>query len=158
MNDFKVLIDTNVIIGLEDFQPVQDSFAELVRLSNEHAVGLFVDDANYDDVSRDKDNARRVVTLSKLAKFPKLKDITAPKDNDLAARFGPINSDNDRSDVRLLAALDAKAVDFLVSQDIGIHRRASRAGLGGNVFTVDDALVWLKQTFTTVSVTLPYVV
>jgi hypothetical protein len=30
--------------------------------------------------------------------------------------------------------------------------------LGPNVFTFDDALVWLKQTFTTVSVTLPYVV
>jgi hypothetical protein len=42
MNDFKLLIDTNVVIGLEDAQPVQVPLAELVRLSNEHAVGLFV--------------------------------------------------------------------------------------------------------------------
>ena len=74
------------------------------------------------------------------------------------ARFGVINSDNDRSDVRLLVALDAKAVDFLVTQDIGLHRRAERAGLGGNVLTVEEALEWLKQAFTARNVVLPYVV
>jgi hypothetical protein len=74
MNDFKLLIDTNVVIGFEDFQPVQQSLAELVRLSNEHAVGLFVDHANYEDVARDDNAARRLVTQSKLAKFPKLRD------------------------------------------------------------------------------------
>jgi hypothetical protein len=65
MNNFKLLIDTNVVIGLEDAQPVQASLAELVRLSAEHGVGLFVDGANYDDVARDKDDKRRAVTTSK---------------------------------------------------------------------------------------------
>src|SRR5215475_6670773 len=69
MNGFKLLIDTNVVIGLEDAQPVQASFAELVRLSGEHGIGLFVDGANYDDVARDENETRRAVTLSKLAKF-----------------------------------------------------------------------------------------
>jgi hypothetical protein len=32
MSDFKLLIDTNVVISLEDAQPVQASLAELVRL------------------------------------------------------------------------------------------------------------------------------
>ena len=31
MNGFKLLIDTNVVIGLQDAQPVQASLAELVR-------------------------------------------------------------------------------------------------------------------------------
>jgi ribosomal protein S18 acetylase RimI-like enzyme len=57
-----------------------------------------------------------------------------------------------------LAALDAKTVDFLVTQDNGLHRRADKAGLGGNVLTVEEALQWLKQTFAPVSVSLPYVV
>ena len=131
MNNFKLLIDTNIVIGLEDPQPVQASLAELVRLSSEHGVGLFVDGANYDDVARDKDDARRQVTLSKLAKFQKLRGVPVPDDATLVARFGTIKSENDRSDVRLLTALDAKAIDFLVSQDIGLHRRAERAGLDG---------------------------
>jgi GNAT superfamily N-acetyltransferase len=158
MNNFKLLIDTNVVIGLEDAQPVQSSLAELVRLSSEHAVGLFVDGANYDDVARDKDSTRREVTLTKLGKFQKLRGVPLPDDAQLVARFGIINTENDRSDVRLLRALEAKAVDFLVTQDIGLHRRGERAGLGASVLTVEEALQWLKQTFTAKSVSLPYVV
>src|SRR5262245_7178555 len=158
MSKFKLLIDTHVVIGLEDPQPVQASLADLVRLSNEHSVGLFVDAATYEDVERDRDAARRAITLSKLAKFQKLRDVPIPDDAQLFARFGPIKSERDRSDVRLLVALDARAVDFIVSQDIGLHRRADKASLGANVLTIEEALEWLKQTFTSKDVKLPYVV
>jgi hypothetical protein len=158
MNGFKLLIDTNVVIGLEDAQPVQASLAELVRLSGEHGVGVFVDGANYDDVARDKDETRRKVTLSKLAKFQQLRGIPLPADSDLIAKFGAINNENDWSDVRFLAALEAKAIDFVVSQDIGLHRRADRGGLGGNVFTVEEALQWVTRLFGVKAVNLPYIV
>lgn len=157
MNRFTLLIDTNIVIGLEDAQPVQASLAELVRLSNQHAVGLFVDGANYHDVGRDRDSDRRAVTLSKLAKFQRLRDFPLPGDAELIARFGEIKRDNDRSDVRLLAALDVKAAHFLVTEDVGIHRRADRAGIGASVLTVQEALEWLCRTFQATPVTLPFV-
>lgn len=53
----------------------------------------------------------------------------------LIARFGPINNDNDRSNVRLLAAVDAQAIDFLLTQDTGPSPTCR-------------ARQWLKQTFT----------
>lgn len=158
MNDFKLLIDTNVVIGLEDAKPVQASLAELVRLSGEHSVGLFVDGANYDDVERDANISRRTVTTTKLAKFQKLRGVPLPDEAKLIEKYGAIRSENDRSDVRFLAALDAKAVDFVVSQDIGLHRRAERAGLGASVFTIEEALQWLKQSFIVKAVNLPYIV
>ncbi|MBF0375733.1 MAG: hypothetical protein HQL39_20270, partial [Alphaproteobacteria bacterium] len=108
-------------------------------------------------VTRDKDAARREVTRSKLDKFQRLRGVPPQPDAELIARFGPIKSENDRADVRLLAALDAHAADFLVTQDIGLHRRAERAGLGARVLTVDAALEWLRQTFQARSVRLPYV-
>ena len=108
MNNFKLLIDTNVVIGLEDAQPVQVSLAELVRLSSEHAVGLFVDGANYDDVARDRDTGRRTVTLSKLAKFQQLRGVPVPNSAAIAARFGCIKNENDQSDVRFLSRLMQK--------------------------------------------------
>jgi acetyltransferase (GNAT) family protein len=158
MNRFKLLIDTNVVIGLEDAQPVQASLAELVRVSGEHGIGLFVDGANYADVGRDKDGTRRAVTLSKLAKFQQLRSIPLPAESDLITRFGAINNDRDRSDVRFLATLDAKAIDFVISQDIGLHRRAERAGLGANVFTIEEAVQWLKRLFGVRAVKLPYII
>jgi hypothetical protein len=59
---------------------------------------------------------------------------------------------------RLLATLDARAVDYLVSQDANLHKRASRVGLGERVLTIDDALQWLKLTFVAKSVELPNVI
>jgi hypothetical protein len=114
MSHFKLLIDTHVVIGLEDPKPVETRLAEVSRLSNEHGIGLFVEGANYNDIARDRDNERRKITLSKLEKFQKLARLPNQSDADLVARFGAINNDNDRSDARLLATLDARAVDYLV--------------------------------------------
>jgi hypothetical protein len=158
MAAFKLLVDTNVVIALEDPQPVQASLAELFRLCNEHSIGLFVDGANYDDVARDRDEQRRKITLSKLEKFQKLRNIPLQNESALVARFGAINSENDRSDVRLLATLESKAIDFLVTADIGLHKRAEKASLGSSVLTIEEALTWLKQSFVTKSVALPHVV
>ena len=105
MNGFKLLIDTNVVIGLEDAQPVQASLAELVRLSGEHGIGLFVDGANYDDVVRDKHERRRAVTLSKLAKFQQLRGIPLPAESELVVRFGTTNSDVPVSRMALIGEL-----------------------------------------------------
>lgn len=98
------------------------------------------------------------MTLSKLAKFQQLRDVPMPGDAELIARFGPINRPNDRSDIRLLVALEARAVDFFVSQDVDLHKRAEKAGLGPSVLTIEEALEWLKQTFTAKDVVLPHVV
>ena len=157
MAGFKLLIDTNVVIGLEDSRPVNELFAEIARLCGEHKVDLFIDSATYEDVSRDRDLARREVTLSKLAKFQRLRGIPARSEAALTAQFGPISNENDRSDVRLLAAIDASAADFLVTQDNGLRRRATRSGLDAKVLTVEETLEWLRQTFQERPVELPFV-
>ena len=157
MDSFKCLIDSNVVIGLEDARPVNALFADFVRSCSAKGIRLFVDEAIYADVARDRDAARRAITESKLAKFEKLREAPRGSDDDLVARYGPIRNDNDRSDVRLLVALDALAIDFLITQDGGLHRRAARAGLSGKVMTVGDAVRWLQQTFDPLQVELPFV-
>jgi ribosomal protein S18 acetylase RimI-like enzyme len=155
MAGFKFLVDTNIVIGLEDAHPVDASFAEFVRLCSENAVGLFVEGANYDDVQRDKNLERRAITLSKLDKFQKLRGLPNTPEIELVKRFGAISSANDLSDVRLLLALEAKAVDFLITQDDGLRRRAARVGIGARVLTIEEALAWVRQTYHTQSVALP---
>jgi len=158
MSAFKFLIDTNIVIGLEDDHPIEVPLAELARKCSEHSVRLFVHGAVYDDVKRDRNVSRRTITLSKLEKFELLRGLPTASSIDFADQLGPIKGPNDRSDVQLLLALNAHAVNFLITEDIDLQKRAKRVSLGANVVTVKEALEWLRQTFEPKTIVLPYVV
>ena len=159
MTDRKLLIDTNVFIGLEDQREVAPEFAELLQLCNQHNVHVFVHDAAFDDIGRDTNIARRNVSLSKVRKFELLKNVRQPSRANLEQRFGPMPKPNDVTDVALLHALDIGAVDFLVTEDQGIHTRARRPTppLADRVLTVVDAVAWLRASFEPTRVILPFV-
>lgn len=158
MSAFKFLIDTNIVIGLEDNRPVDAGLTELSRRCSANSVRLFVDAAVDADIQRDNDLVRRAITLSKLAKFERLKGIAYPSDADLARTYGTISSPNDLSDCRLLYCLERKAADFLITRDTGLQRRSRRVGLGASVLSVEDAIAWLRQTFEPAKVDLPYII
>ena len=146
------------MIGLEDNRPVDAGLTELSRRCSANGVRLFVDAAVDADIQRDTDATRRAITLSKLEKFERLRGIAYPDDAELARIYGTISSANDRSDCRLLYCLERKAADFLLTRDTGLLRRARRVGLGGSVLSVEDAIVWLRQTFEPTAVELPHIV
>jgi DNA polymerase/3'-5' exonuclease PolX len=141
------LIDTNIIIQLEDPKPVHVEFSEMVRRCQEHGVTLYVHEASEEDIKHDQDVQRRTVTLSKIAKFPRISGVPTPPDTVLESRFGTIANQHDRIDVQLLNALERNVVDFLVTEDLRIHQRARRAGLQERVLRVREALDWLIATF-----------
>lgn len=159
MSGHKVLIDTNVIIELEDHKEVSPIFARFLQLCAQHGVRIFVHERALADIARDKNADRRAVTRSKIKKFETLSGIKLPPHDELVARYGAINKANDEVDVALLYALELGAVDFLVSQDQGIHTRARRKepGLADRVLVVADALQWLETTFEALPVRLPLI-
>lgn len=153
----KVLIDTNVFIGLEDPKPVSPAAAELIRKCGEYGVALFVHDAAVFDIQQDTNLDRRQVSLSKLEKFRRLSRPSLPTKLELEATFGAIKKRNDEVDVELLHTLRINAVDFLITEDKGIHDRARQAAIAARVLTVADALAWLRRTFDPAEVRLPYI-
>lgn len=66
-------------------------------------------------------------------------------------------SHNNWVDHQLLAALHADAVDVLVTEDTGIHRKSKRLGLHHRVLFVGDAMVALDALVDTVPPALPAV-
>ena len=157
MSEFKLLIDTNVFIGLEDSKRVDPVSAEIVRKCGEHAVSVFVHDAALLDISRDKDHIRRDISLSKMRKFQELKGPKLPDQPALEALFGPIRKVNDQVDVALLYALHLNVVDLLITEDQGVHGRVKLTPLASRVLTVADALVWLRRTFDPTPVGFPLI-
>lgn len=138
----KYLIDTNVFIGLEDHAEVAPNFAALLQLTARYGVGVFVHAAAVDDIQRDRDQARRRVSLSKIRKFPVIDKVIGLDQPALEARFGPIRKPNDLVDATLLHALEIGVADFLVTEDQGLHERARRtsATLGDRLLYVADAV------------------
>lgn len=151
------LIDTNIVIDLEGEQPVADEYAEFQRRSSVHGISLYVHEASRKDFGRDTDVARRKLTVSKFGKFPILEGVAPSPQAELDRVFGNANNDNDAVDVALLDAVRRGVVDFLVTQDAGIHRRARRAAIENRVFRIRDANDWLSATFEPTQVVLPYI-
>jgi GNAT superfamily N-acetyltransferase len=153
------LIDTNVIIGLEDHRTVQPAFAALLSVAAKHKVDVMVHEAARDDIRRDQDAERRAISLSKLEKFQVLKKVRGLTRADVEARFGALKRPNDVVDATLLDALDRNAADFLVTEDRGLHERARRVSpeLGRRVLFVADAVQLLKTTYEPVEAALRYV-
>jgi GNAT superfamily N-acetyltransferase/rRNA-processing protein FCF1 len=157
MSSIKVLIDTNVIIGLEDAGEVKAALADFVRKAAENDIKIFVHEASKKDIERDKNLARRKSTLSRIAKFPTLKKVATPDANQLAAKYGPLPKANDVIDATLLDALANNIVNLLVTEDDGLHRRARNVGIAERVFTVAEALAWIKLTYEHEEISLPSV-
>ena len=143
------LIDTNVIIGLEDNQAVQPVFAALLHLASKHKIDVLVHEVARDDIARDRDTNRRQISLSKLDKFQTLKRVRGYGLTELEKDFGSLPRPNDVVDATLLHALEIGAADFLVTQDRGLHDRARRksAELSRRVLFVADAVQLLRTTF-----------
>ncbi len=159
MNTPTYLIDTNVIIGLEDHRTVRPAFAALLSTAAKHKVDVLVHEAARDDIQRDRDIARRSISLSKLEKFQVLKKVRGLQVAELQKRFGQLPRPNDVVDATLLDSIERGAADFLVTEDRGLHERARRFSpeLGRRVLFVADAVQLLKTTFEPVETPVRYV-
>lgn len=149
MSQQSYLIDTNILIGLEDYHPVDVAYSRFHALALTHKVGIFVHEAAKDDIARDKNIKRREISLSKIGKYRLLKKQRGLTRADLEASFGPLSKPNDIVDATLLHALEIGAADFLITQDKGLHQRALNrsADLARRVLFVGDAAELLIQTY-----------
>ncbi len=149
MSQQSYLIDTNILIGLEDNHTVEAAYSRFHALAFTHKVDIFVHEAAKDDVARDKQAARRQISLSKIAKYRLLRKQRGLVRADLEAAFGPLKKPNDVVDATLLHALEKGAADFLVTQDKGLHQRAQNRSpdLARRVLFVSDATELLIQTY-----------
>ena len=136
----RILLDTNIIIPLEDSsRALEESFADFVRLANEHGHRLLAHPSSLDDIKRDKDKERREISLSRIRKYSFLEDPPLPSpDVSTTLDISP-TTDNDRVDNDILFAIYKNATNILVSEDRRLHNKASRLGIKDRVFYLQQA-------------------
>ena len=144
-----ILLDTNIIIPLEDTSKILDSsFAELRKLSAEQHHCLYIHPMQLEDINRDKNPERRKIVLSRLKQYSQIENPPILSDQEWNELDLSQSNDNDKVDNNVLFALYRGAVHLLVTNDEGIHRKASKIGLQDKVYRLGQCLL-LLQRYTT---------
>jgi len=152
----RILLDTNIFIPLEDSSQVLDeSLSGLVKLANQYGHPLLIHPASKEDIERDSNQKRREISLSRIDKYPllELPPVLSPEER---GQLGLAeNKDNDRVDNLILYALLRDAVELLVTEDRGMHKKAALLGLTNRIHYVQQASELLRKLHTKELVTLP---
>lgn len=141
-----ILLDTNIIIPLEDTSRVLDtSFAEMRRLAAEQQHCLYVHPMQVEDINRDKNTERKQIVLSRLNQYSKI-DNPPVLTEDGCFKLGLSQpNDHDKVDNNILFALYRGAVHLLVTNDEGIHKKASKICIQDKVYRLEQFLVFLRR-------------
>ncbi len=136
----RFLIDTNIFIATEprsdrEVEPQAMLAARLLRRIGEAGHSLEVHPAGLTDIRRDGDAARRHAREVQHARYPSL-----PEPPDVPESWRDRRSwregDNDHVDLLHLAALEAHAASFLITEDRRLLRWAAELQLDDRVVTI----------------------
>jgi hypothetical protein len=137
----RILIDTNIFIYRETDQVLSEDLQNLTRLFSDIQATVVVHPLSHSEVDNIQNKTLRAVMLSKIKAYSILESPPTAKFDDIFYTILGGSSDNQNTvDNSLLYALYKNAVDFLITEDRGIQRKASRLGLTDRVFPIDEAL------------------
>lgn len=152
----RVLLDTNIIIPMEDpGRLLDENLATMRRLCSELHYDLLFHPRQYEDLARDKDETRRKIVESRCVQYSLLPSPPIQDEQWLETYSIRQTSANDEVDNTLLFTLYRNAISYLVTEDLGIHRKAKRAGCHERVVTLSQFLHILRRCLPSASAPPP---
>lgn len=110
---------------------------------------VLVHPESMEELANDPDGDRRDVALSKAQTYPLLDPLPAPgEDPGFLSVFGNPSDYNEYVDNSLLYAVHRDAVDFLLTEDRGIHKKARQLGIEDRVLSIEEAHGMFKRDAT----------
>ena len=152
MTALKLLFDTNVFYACINISPGRqhpDSAAatRLMELMNRHGCEAWLTAATRRDIDRAGSSELRYASNLLMRQWRTLEPLTVPPRLLDKARYQQPLSENDAVDTHMLAALDAEAVDCLITQDKALRRHAANAGFGDRTTTIQGGIELLERLF-----------
>lgn len=146
------LIDTNIVIPLEpaskrDLAINTELAAVFHQLSVKSGSQIFIHPVIKDDFRRDKLEERRKLREVLVNKYQFLQSPPSISTLDASLVGSPKIGSNSWVDNHLLAAAKGDLVDYLVTEDIGIHKKAKRLKVDSRVLLLADVIELLKDLF-----------
>jgi hypothetical protein len=142
----RILIDTNILIHLEDNKIIDEQFAKFYQLAISNKCDIHYHADCLRDIKKDKDEERQKITLSKLSKYVQMPDSVIP-----SAEFVSLlgrKKENDEIDNAQLFQAYKEYVDYFITEDKGIHAKAEKINLSNKVLSITDSLKLLQEKYT----------
>lgn len=137
----RVLTDTNIFILREDNKVISENLQYLLRILNRESIALLIHPVSIDEIKKDNDENRKEIVLSKISTYPLLDSPPNPQgDIEYLTLAGTSNNYHDINDNIILYSIYKNAVDFLITEDRGIHKKSAKLNLENRVLTLDEAL------------------
>jgi hypothetical protein len=144
----RILIDTNILIHLEDNQVINEVFAKFYQLAILNKCNLYYHPICLKDIRRDKDSERQQITVSKLQKYVSMPDPADPSEEFI--NIVGQKKENDEVDNHQLYQVIKGYVEYLITEDRGIHSKAIKLNVHKKVLSMDEGLRLLNDQFTLV--------
>lgn len=142
----RILIDTNILIYREDYHIIPENLQELMQILNKMGAKICLHPKSVEDISRDTNEERKEVILSKINAYDLLVSPPEPiKDKNFINAFGILSKPNDYVDSAMLYAVCKDAVDFLITEDQGVCNKAIKLNIKDRVLEIEEAIVIFKK-------------
>ncbi|MBE0481041.1 MAG: hypothetical protein IBX68_08680 [Dehalococcoidia bacterium] len=128
----------------------------MILVLNKIRAELLIHPLSVQEIRRDRNKKRQAVMLSKIGAYPVLEMPPTPdNDHEFLKIIGCKNDAHDLIDNNLLYAIQKDAVDFLLTEDRDIHKKAVRVGIDSRVLLIAEALLLFRAHLQKDSVVTP---
>ena len=137
----RVLLDTNIFIYRETDHIISYDLQQLLSVLNKIQTELLIHPLSLEEIRGDQDIRRQAVMLSKIGAYPLLEMPPAPEeDPEFFNIIERKDETHDLVDNHILYTVYKDAVDFLVTEDRDIHKKAIKLGIDNRVLLIAEAL------------------
>lgn len=142
-----VLIDTNVFIEREGDWTITEALQELENLLRTNGFRILVHPLSKTEIRNYENEERRRTAISKIATYAELTYPAYPTSGDAAflKKLPDFDTFNERVDNSLLYSVYSGEVDYLITEDGGIHEKADRLGISDIVLTIEEGRTHFKE-------------
>ena len=143
--DMRILVDIDIIIGLEDNRVVEKNFSDFFRYATSNQCRIFYLPDCRETINRDGDIERREITLSKISKYSELPN-PAGTTGAFNKKIGN-NSEGDTLENKQLFQLYSEYVELFVTENERILAKARIVECRDKVLSITEALNVLREKF-----------
>lgn len=147
----RVLLDTNMLIYREGEKTLAQDVQNVLRLLMDSDVyKACIHPLSVQVLKKHRNEEQQTVILSKIILYPKIEN--PPKPNqEFLNECGDNSCDNDYIDNCLLYSVKKESVDYFITNDKRLLKKAKRMNLGERVLSIADAICLLEKNDNTVS-------